>query len=731
MKKNSKTKPKNKKSKRIIDPKIKKSNFLLILILFIFIGIFVRAAMLSLSEEIDGKNLKLFAASRTTKRDTILAKRGTIYDNNGEALAQNVYSYTLIAYLAESRGEGNYVKDKEKTAKALATVISMDESRILSLLNSKNKKGEPLYQTEFGNAGKGLTELTKDKIEALNLDGIDFIESQKRYYPKGDFLSYTLGYAKQDANGKINGELGLESLFNDALTGTDGYKEYQKDLRGYKIANTHEEVVEAKDGDNIYLTIDSNVQFFLEQALENANDKYNFEQLNIIVAEAKTGKILGISTTPSFDPNERNITNYLDPNISVAIEPGSTMKIFSYMAVMEAGKYNGDETFKSGTFVTKDKTEIGDWDRKGWGHITYDHGFALSSNVGVVNLIDKYIDREILKNYYKKLGFGSKTGIELSKETSGKLDFKYETEVFNAGFGQGILTTSIQNIKALTALANDGVLLQPYIVEKQVDSDGNVVKQNTRTEIERVASKETTDKIKELMEQVVIDGTGSVYYMDGYGIIAKTGTAQIASTNGTGYLTGPNDVIRGFAGMFPKNDPQIIIYANLKKPNPNSPNALVSVIKEVVENISKYYNIYDETKIEEQQPTYSISSYINQETSKVKEELEKNGMKVYVIGNGTKITNQYPNANITLNKNSKVFLVTNNNQYIIPDFSGWAKKDVITYLTATNIPYETIGNGYLTKQNIEKNTLYVNEMGKLILNFELKYTKEEKENKET
>ena len=217
MKKKKKQLPKNKKNqnqnpnknKKFVDQKIKVANFILIFILLVLIGIFVRAAMLSLSEEVDGKNLKQFAAARTTQRDTILAKRGTIYDNSGEALAQNVYSYTLIAYLSESRGEGNYVKDKEKTAKALATVISMDESRILKLLNSTNKKGESLYQTEFGSAGKGLTELTKDKIEALNLDGIDFIESQKRYYPKGDFLSYTLGYAKQDANGKINGELGL------------------------------------------------------------------------------------------------------------------------------------------------------------------------------------------------------------------------------------------------------------------------------------------------------------------------------------------------------------------------------------------------------------------------------------------------------------------------------------------------------------------------------------------
>ena len=514
---------KNKKSKTV-NRNVRIANISLLVTLFLFVLLIYRAGVLSLSEKVDGINLKEFASKRTIKHETILAKRGTIYDVNGEALAQNVYSYTLIAYLDSSRGEGNYVKDKENTA-------------------------------------KGLTELTKDKILALNLDGITFTETQKRYYPKGDFLSYTLGYAKSNEDGKIIGEMGIEALFNDSLTGTDGFKEYQKDLKGYKIANTLEKVQEQQDGNSIYLTIDSNVQFFIEQALEDANNKYNFDELNIVVAEAKTGKILGMGSTTSFDPNIKEISSYLDPNISVSFEPGSTMKIFSYMAVMEAGKYNGSETFKSGTYTTTDGTVIGDWDRRGWGTITYDKGFALSSNVGIVNLIHNYIDKDTLMNYYKKLGFGSKTGIELSKETAGKLNFKYETEVFNAGFGQGIMVTSIQNIKALTSIANDGILLEPYIVDKIVDSSGKVIEENSRKELGRVASKTTTDKIKDLMESVVLEGTGTNYNMPGYNLIAKTGTAQIASTNGKGYLTGQYDVIRGFAGMFPKDDPEIIIYA--------------------------------------------------------------------------------------------------------------------------------------------------------------------------
>ena len=704
-------------------------NIGLILTLFLFLILIYRAGVLALSKKIDGIDLSSFSKSHTIKHENIYAKRGNIYDVNGDILAQNVYSYTLIAYLRESRGEGYYVKDKEKTAKALSEVIDLSYERILELLNSTNSEGKPLYQTEFGKAGRGLTELTKDNIVALNLPGIDFIENQKRYYPKGRFLPYTLGYAKLDKEGKINGEMGIESLYNEELTGTDGFREYQKDLKGYKIANTPEIVKEAEDGNNIYLTIDSNVQFFIEQALEDALNKYKFDELNIVVADAKTGKILGISSTTSFDPNIRDISTYLDPNISNSFEPGSTMKIFTYMAALETGKYNGEETFKSGTYTAKDGTVIGDSNREGWGTISFDRGFTMSSNVGVINLINRYMDRQYLVDFFKKLGFGSKTGIELSHETGGKVgNLSAETELLNAGFGQGILVTSIQNIKALTAVANDGVLLQPYIVDKIEDSTGKVILENSRTELGNVCSKDTALKLRDLMETVVTEGTGSNYYMEGYNLIAKTGTAQISSENGKGYLNGPYDFIRGFAGMFPKDDPQIIIYGNLKRPRPNSARPLSDVVQSVVTNVSKYYKIYDKDSIVIESKSYKLNNYYSKKTEEVKKELEKNGIEPVIIGDGDYVVNQYPNKDIVVTKDSKVFLVTNSNNYYILDFKGWSKKDVYTYLRLCDIKYSSSGDGYLTNQNI-KDTVYEDSMT-LTLTFEEKfnpdYSEEEK-----
>ena len=372
-------------------------NLFIVIALFCFLYLVYRVAYLGLSKEVDGVNLKEFADSRSVVSKKIYAKRGNVYDSNGESLAINVSSYTLIAYLDESRSKGEdtlyHVKDKKGTAKKLATVLKMKESEIYDILNQ-----DDMYQVEFGEAGKGLTELEKEKIEKLNLPGLDFVADEKRYYPNGDFASYTLGYAKNDDDGKINGEFGMEQLLNDVLSGTDGYTTYQKDLNGYKIPGTKEVTVNAINGNDVYLTIDSNVQFFLEQAANKAEEKYDFDWLTLVVADAKTGKILGSTQRPSFDPNKKNIKNWIDITVGEAYEPGSIMKTYTYMAAMEAGTYRGDSKFKSGRYKAEDGTVISDWNSTGFGNITYDQGYQASSNVGIINIINNFIKIINVKN---------------------------------------------------------------------------------------------------------------------------------------------------------------------------------------------------------------------------------------------------------------------------------------------------------------------------------------------
>lgn len=689
---------------------IKYSKGGIIISLLLFVTMIARLTQLALFREIDGVNLKELASKRTTKTETITARRGNIYSNDGDILAQNVASYKIIAYLDAKRTTNKdnpqHVVDKEKTAKELAPILGMEEEEILKYLSKEN-----VYQTEFGTKGKNLTELTKQKIELLNLPGIDFIESYKRYYPKGDFASYTLGYAKSNYNEEtgeeeIVGEMGIEKQYNNLLRGEDGYIKYQKDLRGYQIANTDVWTKEAVQGKDVYLTIESNVQFFIEQALNNADIDYDFEWFTITILDAKTGAVLGTATSPSFNPNTRNITNYLDMLVAAPYEPGSTMKTFTYMAAMENGVYDGNETYKSGVYYTTDGTEIGDWNRAGWGMLTYDKGYAMSSNVAIINLINNKMDSMMLRQYFKRLGFGKKTGISLPNESAGKIDFKYETEIFNAGFGQGITTTPIQNVQAMTPLTNDGMLLKPYIVSKIVDpTTGEVILENTRKETERVASTTTVQKMLQLMDDCVngAGNTGSGYKIESGELIGKTGTAQIANENGGGYLNGKEDVISSFAGIYPKSDPKYIIYASVKRPTNGSQKPISNAIKEIVANLSKYYGTEDnQTNITINE--YKLSNYINKKVTNITPQLTKDGINYSIIGSGDKIIKQYPKSNDTITSKDTLYLITNDPNITVPNVLGLSSKVAKSLLEELGINVVLDGVGYVVEQSSPENT---------------------------
>lgn len=703
------------------DRGVKVSNLALVCAFFFFGVLIFRISHLALSKEIDGIDIQTFAKNRTTRKTIIPAHRGTIYDANGNILSQDVSSYTLIAYLDSKRTtdetKPQHVVDKEKTALVLSAILDMDKDQIIKYLSK-----EGVYQTEFGTKGRGLNEIVKDTIKAANLPGIDFIETTKRYYPYGDFASYLIGYAKEKENDdetRVVGELGIEKSFDDKLSGEDGYIIYQKDRNGYQIAGTKEARKEAINGDNVYLTIDNNVQFFVEKALSRM-ENYDAKRMTIVLAEAKTGKVLAYATNPSFDPNKRNITNYLDDISGVSFEPGSTMKIFTYMAAIENKMYNGKATYKSGSYTTKDKTVIRDWNRTGWGWISYDQGFIYSSNTGVVNIMDKYMDAETLRNFHLKLGFGSKTGIDVPLESSGKIAYKYETEIFNAAFGQGIMTTPIQYIKALTTIANDGDLLKPYVVDKVVNADGEIVYQNEREVLDHVASTDTIAYIKNLMWHTINDGDGAghSFYIKDFNLIGKTGTAQIAKSNGKGYKTGNSDVNRSIVLMFPKDNPQIILYAVAKEAE--SVSKLASITKEIVTNVSKYYNIYgeDTQKIESSQ--IKVTNYLNKNVKDIKKELESKGLKVIVLGNGNKVIKQYPGAGTNLIKDDKIFLLTNGDKIMMPDLVGYSKSEVKTLASILNLGLKTTGNGYVVSQSINKDEV-LSEERVLEVEFKLPY----------
>lgn len=691
--------------------KIRPNYFMFVFTVILFVVFIGRVFYLcTVDYKVGDDTITSFITDRNTEEEVIMPSRGSIFDNNGNVLAEDVASYTVIAYLDSSRSEGSkvplHVVDIDVTASKLASVLDADEGFIKGMLS------KDLYQVEFGASGRNLSQIQMEEIRSLNLPGIDFIVSTKRYYPNGNFASYVVGYTvnEEDVDGNVwkVGQLGIEEYYNEALTGRSGYVTYEKDRNGYKIANGREYVEEAMNGDDIYLTIDNNIQLFTENAVNKMMADSEGEWGMMVVADANTGAILSYSSSPSFDPNKRNIISYIDLLTGNTYEPGSTMKIFSYLCSIDNGGYIGDATYQSGSIEYEgnngSKIVVHDWNNDGWGIISYDHGFAMSSNVGAAGLLrNGMLDKKQLKTCYTKYGFGQVTGFDFEREVTGSIKFNYDIDVASATFGQAITITPIQMVQALTMISNDGKLLKPYIVDKIVDANSKDVKYESSVEVvDVVADVDSIGKIRELMDSVVCGDsancTGSAYYMEDYKMMGKTGTAQIYDEKTGTYMVGNSDYIYSFAGMYPSDDPSIIVYTVLKRPK-DTTNYVADAVKDVVVNTSKYLNIVVDNNISN---TYEMGEYANKNISVVRSDLEKNGMRVFVLGDGDKVIKQYPNSGFSLYSNSVVGLLTNNYDRIMPNLVGLSYKDAVNILKLVGVEYKLEGNGYVVSQSINE-----------------------------
>ncbi len=669
---------------------VKISAFIILLVALLFVLIIMKLSYVVLSDKVDGINLQEKAASIATVEKTLYASRGSIYDVNGEELAGTINSYTVIAYLKSNKTN---VTDKEKTAELLAPLINMTKEKILELLN------KDLYQVELRPGGYRISEVTKAKIEKLELPGIDFISnSKKRYYSKSTFASYIVGYAKEN-DGVLQGELGVEGYYDDLLSGTNGYTKYLKyTSSNYQIPNTPEDTKKAQNGSDIYLTIDSNVQLIAEKAVSNMKEKFNVDWAVFSVMDANTGAIVASATNPNFNPNDTNtITSYMNPLVSYQYEPGSVMKIFSFASAIEDGFYEGEKTFQSGSYTLQDGTVIRDADRKGWGTISFDTGFAYSSNVAAT-ILGLNLGVEKLTDYYTNLGFGGKTGIELANEVEGKINFLRESELSNASFGQGISVTPIQILEALSSMTNNGTTIKPYIVDKIVDQDNNVTYEGKRQVVNKVFSKKTTEKMHELMQKVIYEGLSKVWVTENVRIMGKTGTAQIASPKG-GYLNGEYDYIKSFAGIFPVDNPKYIVYVAGKKPETNL-SSWAKVITTAIEEIASYAKLTDNVSNKENEKIITLNNYLSKLTDDSISDIENKKLKAIVIGDGKYVINQYPLKNNEVLSGSKVFIVTNSQDITMPNMIGWSLNDVKTFASLIGLKLEYNGYGYVISQSI-------------------------------
>ncbi|WP_277677815.1 penicillin-binding protein [Gracilibacillus dipsosauri] len=701
-----------------------------------FLIIVGRFVYIQATGEVNGVDIKKLAAEKRTNEYTIPAKRGTIYDRKGMALAQEHIVYRLYAVLDEkyttNEDEPRHVIDIQTTAAKLAPHLDLEASEIAKIL--KNGKEDDRFQVEFGSNSRELNQEQKDDIAALDLPGIYFMEEPIRFYPNGTFASHTIGLTdKQDNN--IIGISGVEGSMDEYLTGESGSISYQRDKFNVKLLNPNEIINKADDGDNVYLTLDQKIQTLLEDSLTEVVKEYNPERVTAIVMDPKTGEVLAMGNRPSFNPNNLgDVQNWYNDAIANPFEPGSTMKIFTLASAIEEGVWNPDEKFKSGKYKGGENiTAIRDHNWTGWGNISYLEGIQRSSNVAAAKLAYEKIGSEKFLHYLKAFGFGEKTGIDLPGEVSGSILYNYPIEQITTAFGQGTTTTPIQLMQAATAVANNGKMLKPYIIKEIKDAEsGETISKGVSEVVGQPISSETAKKTLKILETVVTSkvGTGyNRYNLDGYSVAGKTGTAQIPDPETGRYLTGRENYVFSFLGMAPADNPELMMYVSVKQPEleDDEPDSAPSsfIFRNVMENSLRYLNIDADKEKTDPVNVIEVPEWKNKSTSELTESLDSLGATYEVIGDGNKIMDVSVNAGEQITPIQKIFIVTD--QPKIPDLTGWSRREVLVLRDMLGFNLDWSGEGYVVKQSIAKGKPITSQD---TLTIELSEPKKESSNKE-
>ncbi len=481
------------------------------------------------------------------------AKRGEIWDRNGVQLAYNISSPTVWAIPVQ-------IKNPEETARQLAPKLGMTEQTLVE----KMKKSSMIVQ--LGPGGRKITLEKANEIRSLQLPGIVVAEDNKRFYPFGSLAAHILGFSGIDNQGLT----GIEAKYNKELTGKQGNISFLSDAAGRQMPNSSDVYAAPKEGLTAQLTIDKNIQSVVERELDLAMAQLQADQVIAIAMDPNTGEILGMASRPTYEPDKYKEVSQEVYNRNLPIwmtyEPGSTFKIITLAAALEENKVN----LKHEHFFDPGAVEIGGarlrcWKKGGHGSQTFLEVVENSCNPGFVALGNR-LGKEKLFQYIKDFGFGKKTGIDISGESTGilfKLSQVGPVELATTAFGQGVSVTPIQQVSAVSAAINGGTLFKPYIVKNWINREtGETVQSNEPEEVRQVISEKTSKQVREALESVVAKGTGRNAFIDGYRVGGKTGTAQKV-INGR---YSPNEHIVSFVGFAPADDPQIVVYVAVDNP---------------------------------------------------------------------------------------------------------------------------------------------------------------------
>ncbi|GAB3069503.1 penicillin-binding protein [Salinicoccus sesuvii] len=670
----------------------------------LFLCIFWQFIYLMVNKTLDDEDLVAHGHDKFTRTSVSEAARGEIVDRHGNVLASDMEAYRLA--LVTDSDYPNHVTDPEETAEAVADIIDMPAEDIQKRIEEgiENER----FQVELGKEGRDLSYNQKNALEDGNIPGIVLTPETKRFYPNGDFASHLIGYAEQQEDSdELHGQLGLERAYDDVLGGQNGTIDYTKDLWGYIVPNS-DTVKPPEDGAQMQLTIDSNIQLYLEESLDTMEEHFEPEELFAVVADAKTGEILASGQRPSFNPRTREGfgKSWLNMLYQYSFEPGSTFKVFGLAAAIDAGEYDPDALYESGSYDVDGYT-IHDWETEGWGTITYNEGMQYSSNALMMLLQDKVGEDEML-DYYKQFGFGETTDSEFPNEQSGTLSWESELQRKTTSFGQGSTVTPIQMIQGMTAILNGGEMKKPYVIESITDPNtGEVLHQGKETVIRQVISEEAAEQTHEQLNTLVGGSMdrNSQYLLDDYEVSGKSGTAQVIDPENGGYMNGPYEFLTSFMGYAPKDDPEVIVYYGVKLASKNKSDTwdigVMPGFNPLMERTLKYLTV-GQSGSDQGAEAIDVEDYSGENLSEIPFISDSN-IQTVVVGDGEAVEDHYPKNETLLPYES--FFVKTEGDATMPDLSGLSKREVVLFGDFIGADVVVEGEGYVKSQSIEPGTI--------------------------
>lgn len=666
---------------------------------------------------------------------TVPAKRGTIYDRNGTPIAEDATSYNVYAVIDKeyksANGDVLYVEESQynKVAEIFHKYLDMEETYVKDQLSQPNLK-----QVSFGAKGNGITYANmmsiKQDLESAKVEGINFTTSPNRSYPNGKFASSFIGLAQlhenEDGTKSLIGTSGIESSLNSLLAGTDGIITYEKDRLGNIIPGTEQVTQQTVNGKDVYTTLSSPLQSFMETQMDAFQEKLKGKYMTATLVSAKTGEILATTQRPTFDADTKDgITEdfvWRDILYQSNYEPGSTMKVMTLAAAIDNNTFPGGEYFNSSELKVADAT-IRDWDVNDGlttgGMMTFLQGFAHSSNVGMSLLEQKMGDATWLE-YLNRFKFGVPTRFGLTDEYSGQLPADNIVDIAMSAFGQGISVTQTQMLRAFTAIANDGVMLEPKFISALYDPNDQSVRKSQKEVVGNPVSKETASLTRENM---ILVGTDPIYgtmynrndnkpviTVPGQNVSVKSGTAQIADEQNGGYLVGKTNYIFSVVTMHPSENPDFILYVTVQQPEHFSNPWFGEFANPILERASamkESLNLQSTAKNLDQVTTttsYAMPATKDYSPGDMAEELRRNLVQPIVIGSGTKIKDSSVAEGTNLDANEQILLLSDKVE-VMPDLYGWSKKNVETFAKWLNLEVEFEGTGEIVKkQSVRSNT---------------------------